>query len=58
MTGTILTGLLKTNGKPVELCEHECDRGNDLACGRPAGHPDDPWGHVCEWCAAESLRSQ
>lgn len=49
--GTILTGLLRINGDPVPLCPHFCDKPDGILCGRPANHPTDPYGHICEQCA-------
>jgi hypothetical protein len=47
--GTFLTGLLRIDGQPVPLCSNECHDG--FSCGRPAGHPADHFGHLCDECA-------
>jgi hypothetical protein len=55
MSGTILTGLLTINGSPVPLCPRFCDKPDGTLCGRPANHPYDEYGHICEDCAAERI---
>lgn len=49
--GTILTGLISIGGVPVQLCGDPClDNGT---CGRPADHPADRYGHVCDGCVEQ-----
>jgi hypothetical protein len=53
--GTVLTGLISVDGEPAAMCPLDCDhvaptKGQAAQCGRPDGHPEDNWGHICDVC--------